>query len=180
MHRTNDWLIEGAVKDAQSITARWDPLATCLIAGVQLREVKHVPKGNGSLTEIYRKDWRLDDLPVEQVFQVEVAPGGISAWHAHQHTTDRLFVTHGLMRIALYDGRKCSPTFGLVNEFKLGALRPALVVVPPQVWHGVQNIGSEPCCLLNLVDQAYCYEDPDHWRIPHDTPAIPFCFPNLR
>jgi len=175
----NAWLIEGAMKDTQSITAQWDPHAMTLIDGVKVREVKHVPKGNGSLTEIYRKDWRLDDLPVEQVFEVVMTPGGISAWHAHERTTDRLFITRGMMRIVLYDGREGSPTFGLVNEFKLGQLRPALVLVPPMVWHGVQNFGHETCALLNLVDQAYCYEDPDHWRVPHDTPAIPYRFPNL-
>ncbi len=173
------WLIEGAIKDAQSITAAWDPLAMTLIAGVQVREVKHVVKGNGRLMEIYREDWQLDDLPVAQVFEVMMVPGCISAWHAHEHTTDRLFVTRGVMRIVLYDGREDSPTFGLVNEFRLGAMRPALVVVPPKVWHGVQNIDNEPACLLNLVDQAYRYEDPDHWRVPHDTPAIPYRFPNL-
>lgn len=171
------WLIQGATKDAQSITARWDPHAMTMIDGVRLREVKHVPKGNGSLTEIYRKDWQLDDLLVEQVFLVEMMPSGISAWHAHQHTTDRLFVTRGIMRIVLYDGREGSPTCGMINEFKLGELRPALVIVPPKVWHGVQNIGNAPGSLLNLVDQAYCYEDPDHWRVPHDTPAIPYRFP---
>lgn len=177
---TVNWLMDGATKDAQSITATWNPHAMALIAGVRLHEVKHVLKGNGHLTEIYRKDWQLDDLPVEQVFEVVMTPGGISAWHAHEHTTDRLFVTRGAMRIVLYDGREDSPTFGLVNEFKLGELRPALVVVPPKVWHGVQNMGDAPCSLLNLVDQAYCYEDPDHWRVPHDTPAIPYRFPNLR
>jgi dTDP-4-dehydrorhamnose 3,5-epimerase len=175
-----DWLIEGAVKDAQSITAQWNASNMTLIAGVRLHEVKHVLKGNGSLTEIYRKDWQLDDLPVEQVFEVTMTPGDISAWHAHEHTTDRLFVTRGAMRIVLYDGRAGSPTQGLVNEFKLGEMRPALVVVPPQVWHGVQNIGDAPCTLLNLVDQAYCYEAPDHWRVAHDTPAIPYRFPSLR
>jgi dTDP-4-dehydrorhamnose 3,5-epimerase len=51
-----------------------------------------------------------------------------------------------------------------------------LVVVPPGVWHGVQNTGSVPGLLLNVVDRAYCYEEPDHWRLPADTANIPYRF----
>jgi dTDP-4-dehydrorhamnose 3,5-epimerase len=170
------WLLEGASKDQQSITSEWEAMNQTLIAGVRLREVKNVLKANGSLTEIYRRDWKMDDLPVNQVFQVTLLPQAISAWHAHEVTTDRLFVHQGIIRIILYDGREASPTYGVLNEFKLGVLRPGLLLIPPKVWHGVQNIGESTSALLNLVDHAYTYEDPDHWRLPHNTQAIPFHF----
>lgn len=173
---TQDWLLPGAVRDPQTITAEWNPTGLRLIDGVRLREVRNVPKGNGYLTEVYRRDWAVDDRPVDQIFQVAIVPGGISAWHAHGHTVDRLFVLEGLARIVLYDARPGSPTCGLVNELKLGALRPALVVIPPRVWHGVQNIGGEPARVLNVVDRAYDYSDPDHWRVAEDCPSIPYRF----
>jgi dTDP-4-dehydrorhamnose 3,5-epimerase len=168
------WLLAGASKDAQSITSAWEPHGRRLIDGVVIRSVKHVPKANGSLVEVYRRDWVVDTLGVEQVFQVTLNPGGLSAWHAHEHTTDRLFVTSGLVRIALFDSRSGSPTRGLVNEFRIGTLQPALVVIPPKIWHGVQNIGPHPAAVMNIVDRAYTYEDPDHWRVPADTAEIPF------
>jgi dTDP-4-dehydrorhamnose 3,5-epimerase len=168
------WLLEGAARDAQTITARWTPARLTLIDGVEIVEVRNVPKAQGQLTEVFRQDWTTAPLTVDQVFQVVMNPGGLSAWHAHELTTDRLFVTHGLVRIALYDGREDSATRGLVNEFKFGAIRPALVTIPPRVWHGVQNIGTGPAAVLNLVDRAYDYERPDHWRVPHDSPEIPF------
>jgi len=171
------WLIEGAQKDAQSMTADWTQVGQRLIDGVQIREVRNVIKNNGYLTEIYRREWFADELAeVDQVFQVMLKPGGISAWHTHELTTDRLFVNAGTIKIVLYDGREDSPTYGLINEFRASELRPQLIIVPPKVWHGVQNISAEPALLLNLVDQAYQYEDPDHWRIPADTPAIPYRF----
>jgi dTDP-4-dehydrorhamnose 3,5-epimerase len=40
----------------------------------------------------------------------------------------------------------------------------------------VQNIGDGPAAVLNAVDRAYDYEDPDHWRLPADTPEIPYRF----
>ena len=168
-------MIEGATKDRQSITSDWAPLIKP-IEGVRVREVKNVPKSNGVLTEVFRADWELDAGIVQQVFQTTIVPGGLSAWHAHQFTTDRLFVSLGIVNIVLFDGREGSPSRGWVNEFRFGSPRPALVVIPPGVWHGVQNIGDTPGLLLNLVDRAYAYEDPDHWRLPPDTPKIPYSF----
>jgi dTDP-4-dehydrorhamnose 3,5-epimerase len=51
-----------------------------------------------------------------------------------------------------------------------------LLIIPPGVFHGVQNISSQPAVLLNLVDKAYQYEAPDHWRLPLDTDKIPYRF----
>ncbi len=170
------WLIDDAQKDAQTITARWTPSAMRLIDGVTVREVLNVPKQHGHLTEIFRADWLDGDTKVDQVFQVVLDPGAVSAWHAHATTIDRLFVSTGLMRIVLYDARESSPTFGVLNEFRFGTIRPALVIVPPRVWHGVQNVALAASVVLNLVDRAYDYEDPDHWRVPNGTPEIPFVF----
>ena len=172
----NDWLLTDTVKDEQSITADWIPAKMALIEGVAVKEVKNVLKNNGHLTEIYREEWKLDDFSVGQVFQVSLHPGGVSAWHAHQHTTDRIFVNHGTIKVVLYDGRKDSPTYGKVNEFRCGELRPMLIVVPPKVWHGVQNYSAQPASLLNIVDSAYEYEDPDHWRVSSNSADIPYAF----
>jgi dTDP-4-dehydrorhamnose 3,5-epimerase len=174
---TENWMLPGAIPDTQTVTARWEPALLRPIDGVVVREVRHVPKASGSLTELYRRDWFDDDRPVDQVFHVVLEPGRVSAWHAHAHTWDRLFVTSGMARLVLFDHREGSPTFGVVNELKIGVLRPTLVVVPPRVWHGVQCLGTTPAHLVNAVDRAYDYEHPDHWRVPEDCEAVPFRFP---
>jgi dTDP-4-dehydrorhamnose 3,5-epimerase len=166
----------GGAKDEASITVDWNA-RQAPIEGVRVREMKNVLKSNGDvLCEIFRRDWLLDEGVVDQVFQSVMQPGGISAWHVHRHTTDRLFVSQGMIRIVLYDARPESPSHGGINEYRFGALRPALLTIPPGVWHGVQNIANTPALLLNLVDRAYCYEDPDHWRLPLDTDQIPYRF----
>jgi dTDP-4-dehydrorhamnose 3,5-epimerase len=168
------WL-EGAVKDRQSITSDWVP-QQALIQGVRVKEIKNVVNEQTVLTEIFRRDWELDAGPLEQVFQIRLTPGKISAWHAHQWTTDRFFISQGLIKIVLYDARQASDTHGQINELRFGTVRPALIIVPPGIWHGVQNLADEPSFLLNLVDCAYDYEDPDHWRLPWNTPVIPYSF----
>lgn len=172
-----EWLLPGTVKDKKSITSDWEFSGQTLIDGVSLKEVRNVPKGNGSLTELYRRDWGFDDRPLEHVFAVTLTPRGISAWHAHAVTSDRLFVIAGLVRIVLYDARRNSPTYGMLNQFKLGTIRPGLLLVPPKVWHGIQNVGEGSAMLINMTDIAYQYDDPDHWRVPSDSNEIPFQFP---
>lgn len=175
-----EWRLNGNTKDNQSITRDWTSSTETLIEGVRLREVRNVIKPNGILTELYRKDWQLDELPIEQVFQVQINPGAVSAWHAHELTTDRLFAISGVLLVVLYDARQASPTYRQVNEFRCGFARPGLVTVPPGVWHGVCNIGRESATLVNMVDRAYCYEDPDHWRVPSDSREVPYSFAEHR
>jgi dTDP-4-dehydrorhamnose 3,5-epimerase len=173
--RSDEGFIEGSVKDVQTVRSDWMPAQTT-IHDVQVREVRNLTKGRGCLTEIFRSDWGLDEKGVDQVFQVLLDSGEVSGWHMHRTTLDRLFVSFGAVRIVLYDGRSKSSTYGLVNEFRFGAHRPALVLVPPGVWHGLQNLKNTPGLVLNIVDRAYSYEDPDHWRLPWDSPKIPYRF----
>lgn len=173
---SREWLLKGATKDQQDITSDWVFTRQQLIDGVKLREVKNVPTYYGLLVEVFRREWELDIGEVDQVFQSTFRPGGVSAWHAHEVTTDRLFVNHGMIKIVLYDARQDSSTYGLTNTFLLGTTRPGLLIVPPKVWHGIKNVSNEPSSILNLVDRAYRYEDPDHWRLPEDSSEIPFDF----
>lgn len=167
------WSFPEAVAREESVTPDWERVGQATIAGVVVKQVKNVPTGYGHLVELWREDWALDPFNVRQVFQATLAPGKISAWHAHAVTTDRLFVSSGMMQIVLFDSRPDSPTRGIVNAFTFGALRPALVIVPPRVWHGVKNVHHEASTLTNLVDEAYSYTGPDHWALPADSPRIP-------
>ena len=43
---------------------------------------------------------------------------------------------------------------------------------------GVQSTDSAPSVLINAVDRAYDYVDPDHYRLPVESPEVPYRFPN--
>lgn len=176
LDRATAWLLPGAEKDAQSVTADWQPVGRTLIQGVRALEARVVPKRNGSVVELYREDWLEAQEGVGQVFVVRLAIDGLSAWHAHAETTDRLTVIDGSATLALYDARAGSPTSGLVNEFNVLDARPMTIVVPPRVWHGIQNSGDRPCTVVNMPDRPYQYADPDHWRVPADCQDIPYRF----
>lgn len=170
------WQLEGTKQDQQSITADWMPLRAAAIHDVVILESRWVNKANGRLTELYRRDWLGTDAHVDQVFHVVLTPGGVSAWHVHGETVDRLFVASGQVRVVLYDARSDSPTYRQLLELLLSEYRPQLVIVPAGVWHGVENVGTDPAVIVNMPDRAYHYEAPDHWRLPPSSDQIPYTF----
>ena len=166
-------MLSGAKKDPQLITSDWRKLQE-LIEGVSVREVLHVPRDHGVITEVFRPEWDPTGLPVVHIYQSRLYPGALGAWSCHARNTDRLFVNQGNIKVVLYDAREGSQTSGTLNELHAGDARPCLIVLPPGVWHGLQNLGSQDALVLNMPTQPYNYEDPDHYRLPYDTPEIPY------
>ena len=144
------------------------------IEGVHVQDGLHVPYDRGVLTEMYRPDWDPSGTPILHIHQVRMLPGTVSAWHLHRRTTDRLVASLGHFRVVLYDDREASPTRGRVNEIFAADCRPALVVIPAGVWHGIENLAPSESHYLNFASVAYDYQDPDHYRVPADSPTIPF------
>lgn len=169
-------MLGSARKDGQLITPDWQKVQDTL-TGVRVHEVRHVPRDHGVLTEIYRPEWDPTGDPVVHIYQSRLFPGAIGAWSCHARTTDRLFVSQGHLKIVLFDARSDSPTTGGLMELHVGEARPAFVVVPPGIWHGLHNLGSSDAILLNCPTSAYNYEDPDHYRLPYDAREIPYTWP---
>src|SRR3954454_16724474 len=134
-------MIATARKDGPQVTSDWQNLQPP-IDGVSVREVLHVPRAHGVITEIYRPEWDPTSLPVVHVYQSRLFPGAIGAWSCHAKTIDRLFVNQGHLKIVLYDGREGSETHGRLMELHAGDARPTFLHIPIGVWHGLQNVGT--------------------------------------
>jgi dTDP-4-dehydrorhamnose 3,5-epimerase len=166
-------MLQGAQKDRQQVSSEWQKLGAA-IDGVIVREVLHVLRDHGVITENYRSEWDPTGLPVGHVYQSRLFPGAIGAWSCHMRSIDRLFVNQGHVKLVLFDGREESATFGQLMEMHIGDARPTFVIIPIGVWHGLQNLGSTDALMLNFPTNAYVYEDPDHYRLPWDTAEIPY------
>ena len=144
-----------------------------LIEGVAVKDLKLVPDERGFLMEILRRD---DPLFQQfgQAYITAAYPGVVKAWHYHRHQTDYFCVLSGMAKVVLYDAREGSPTHGQVNEFFLGEQRRQLLVIPPLVYHGFKNIGTELCLLLNLPTELYDYAGPDELRAPPHGGPVPY------
>jgi dTDP-4-dehydrorhamnose 3,5-epimerase len=46
---------------------------------------------------------------------------------------------------------------------------PGLVVVPPNLYHGWKNIGTDEAIVINMPTSPYRYDEPDAWILPWDS-----------
>jgi len=144
-----------------------------MIEGVMIKPLKLIPDERGRLMEILRED---DDIFLRfgQAYLTTGYPGVVKAWHYHKNQYDNFCVLKGMMKVALYDARKESPTEGEVNEFFLGEHRPLVLRIPPGVYHGFKTISTEEALLINIPTQSYRYDAPDEFRVPAHENDIPY------
>lgn len=104
-----------------------------------------------------------------QVYLVgNLARGTVRAWHKHEALWDWFFVSHGTAKFALYDDRPDSPTHGKIDTFVIGARQPAVLAVPPGVFHGWMSL-EDDTQLISTASEVYNREKPDEVRVPFDS-----------
>lgn len=160
-------------KDPQTVVAGGGRAAAPNISGVQVHELGNVLTRSGFMTEIFRSDWPVIGISVHQINWVQLNPGAVTDWHAHAKQTDHLIGVGGNIKLALWDGRESSSTYGATDVVRIGALRPVLVIVPPGVWHGLRNESGEPAGYINAIDELYEHDNPDNWRLSPRSTDIP-------
>lgn len=144
-----------------------------MIDGVIVKPLKRLLDERGYLMEILRSDEELFQK-FGQAYISACFPGMIKAWHCHEHQFDHFCCVQGNLKVGLYDDREGSPTRGTADTIVIGVLNPALVRIPPYVWHGFMAVGTETAVVLNLPTEPYNRLQPDELRRPALDPAIPF------
>ena len=135
---------------------------------------------DGYLTEIARMDQALIGPPIAQVHLNYTLVGRIRAWGLHKKNMDRLFLVSGQVKFVVFDGRKDSPTYGVVNEIIVGDRSPGLLLIPPNLYHGWKNIGNTNALIINMPTNLYDYENPDAYHLDWNSVVakklIPYSF----
>ena len=144
-----------------------------MIEGVKTKRLKVIADERGMLMEMMRDD---DEFfqKFGQVYLSVVYPGAVKGWHYHRKQTDHFVLVKGMAKVVLYDTREGSKTKGEINEFFMGEQNPILLVIPPYVLHGMKGIGTEPAYLVNTPSEHYVYEGPDEYRLPPNSPDVPY------
>jgi dTDP-4-dehydrorhamnose 3,5-epimerase len=162
-----DGFVEALAK--QSLTTPAGLLRIEPIEGIEYRGARPVSHHDGHLTEAYRADWGVTEVPVVQVNVSVTFPGRVRAWGLHRHTIDRLFASTGSLCIVCYDGRRDSRTFGAVNEFFMGERNQGLIIIPPGVFHGWKNLGDDEATIVGMPSRLYDHDGPDRWELRWDS-----------
>jgi dTDP-4-dehydrorhamnose 3,5-epimerase len=79
----------------------------------------------------------------------------------------------------MYDVRPDSPTCGLLSRVVLSNYDRRLMNIPAGVWHADHNIGQTDVVVVNFPTIQYDHSQPDKYRLPLDTPDIPYKFENV-
>ncbi len=161
--------------DAQTVTPEGRPVQE-LLDGVRVRPATMQIDERGSVCEMYNPAWGFTDEPLVYVYETRIRPGWIKGWVLHLEQDDRLFFSIGHVKVVLYDARSDSPTFGRLNVHYFGEANRALLRIPAGVYHAVQNIGQQDVVFVNMPTRPYRHEQPDKYRLPLDTPEIPYTF----
>ncbi len=144
-----------------------------LIKDVQIKNLRVIPDERGRLMEILRND---DELFTKfgQVYMTTTYPGVVKAWHYHNFQDDNVVCISGMIKLALYDGREESPTYGVINEFFIGDYNPKLIKIPARVYHGWKCISLKEAMIINIPTNTYNYDKPDEIRLDPHINNIPY------
>lgn len=154
-----------------------------LIEGVKLFKLKINRDQRGMLVEVLKKTWKEvfnQSLPFAQCYCSITNSGAArdeNLWHYHPtKQIDRFFVIKGTAVFAVYDWRRDSKTYGILNLFLMGEKNSddgrCLLIIPKNVLHGFCNVGQEPCYLIGFPNKIY---DPkEEGRIPLKEARVKF------
>jgi len=120
------------------------------------------------------------DVIVVEAGDVDYAVAGGNVCAVAQRHGVAGFVVDGLVKIAVYDGRHGSSTFGHTSTFTVSPKNPGLLVIGPNLYHGWKNIGTNDAIIINMPTAMYDHEQPDALDLPWDSEAaqriIPYRF----
>jgi len=154
------------------------PNSPDLIEGVQIAPLQVYPDDRGFFTELARLGKGLtaemlpDDVRKIQISLTLTYPGTIKAIHYHSEQTDLWAPISGMVQVFLYDLRRHSATFGVINTIFTGCFQPWEILIPPGVGHGYKALGVEPIQLVYFTNRHY--NPADELRLPYDHPDIAY------
>ena len=156
------------------------PVTPGPIAGVESWDLALHEDDRGQLVELWRSDApRLKAAGFEpaMAYMSWTHPGFVRGFHVHpglegQYSfsaqgpegccfyrvggqRDCFLFMDGTYRLALFDARASSPSFGRLQQLYAGEHNRRAVIVPSGVWHAYKNVGPSRAFVVNFPDQLY-------------------------
>lgn len=101
--------------------------------------------------------------PSGQINYSVMYPGVVKAWHRHQQQTDFWLPLHGMLKVGIYREADQHAWQAVIGE-----MQPAVMIIPPPLWHGAATVGPSSAGLLYYVTHQYNHDAPDEERLAHD------------
>jgi dTDP-4-dehydrorhamnose 3,5-epimerase len=130
-----------------------------MIDGVRITPLRQIHDERGKIMKMMTRD----DEGFREFGEIYFScayPGVVKGWHIHREMWLNYAAVSGAIKFVLYDDREGSPTRGEVQEVFLSPEDYRLVTVPPGVWNGFKNVGTEMAIVANCA------------TVPHDPGEI--------
>lgn len=105
-----------------------------------------------------------------EIYFSKIHPGVVKAWHHHSKMHLNYLVVVGSIQLALWDGRKNSPTYGVTQTIYMDEQNSQLVTVPLGVWNGFKGLGVSSSIVANCATEPH--EAEEITRRPFDDKEI--------
>src|SRR5438552_1494658 len=169
-------ILKRTEKSMGKIIAKLD--STDLIDGVRIEPLQIYPDDRGFFTEIARLGRGLaSDMVPDNTRKIQISltltyPNTIKAIHYHSEQTDLWAPVTGMVQVFLYDLRRHSKTFGLINTIFAGRFQPWEILIPPGIGHGYKALSIYPIQLDSFTEP---HDNPaDELRLPYNDPNIAY------
>jgi len=136
-----------------------------MIEGVKLVEVPRFEDERGRLIQIYEEK---ESLPkAKRIYIVKNwDKNTIRAFHKNFFETKYFIVISGSVKFVLVDDRPHSPTYRQQEKIILTSEKPAVLIVPPEIYNGWKALSND-ALLLGIADTTMA-EHKDE-RVSHDS-----------
>ena len=142
------------------------------IQGVFVELRKKIADERGTILHGVRADQLRN--PFGEVYFKKLYPGVINGWHVHETLLLNYVCIHGMIKLVLFDMRKNSSTFGVVQELFIGEDNHCMVHIPAGVANGSKGMTTPFSIMCNVASHAhdssikYQRIDPSSVEIPYD------------
>lgn len=119
-----------------------------MIDGVKITKLKKIPDERGAIFHMLRND-DPHFIKFGEIYFSIAYPGIIKGWHEHTKQIQNYSVVDGMVKLVLFDNRKKSKTYKVVQEIYLGDLNYQLITIPTGIINAYKCIGEKKCILAN-------------------------------
>lgn len=141
------------------------------IAGVTTSPLKVLLSKEGKVMHMLRADAQ-EYCGFGEVFMSASSPNCVKAWKSHKNSESFFAVVRGKAQFVLYDVRKESGSYGLIQEIISSPEAYQLIMIPRNIVYGYKGLGSEETLIMCLSTLPHDPEEIVRYAV--DSQEIPY------
>ena len=131
---------------------------------MQTTKLKILRDQRGSILTMFRSDSKVYESWLYHFSTIFY--NSIKAWHFHKKAVLNYACIKGKVKLALFDDRKQSKSFGKFAEYILTPEDYFLITIPPFIWNGFKGLGHSESIVANCINLPH--DENEMIRKDHD------------